>query len=131
MVQLKILSGKKAGSSWDARHFPVSIGRSANSALQLEEPGVWEDHLKISLDPAEGFVVETHANALASINGQPIQRAVLRNGDMIEIASVKLRFWLSEAPQRGQGIREAFVWATIALVCFAQIALVYWLLNEQ
>ena len=131
MVQIKILSGKKAGSSWETRHFPVCIGRSANSNLQLEEPGVWDEHLKISLESAEGFVVETYANALASINGQSIQRAALRNGDVIEIGSVKLQFWLSEARQRGQTVREAFVWSVISLVCLGQIALVYWLLTIE
>jgi predicted component of type VI protein secretion system len=131
MVQLKILSGKKAGSSWDARHFPVRIGRSAESDLQLEEAGVWDDHLKISLAAVEGFLVETQSNAIASINGQPIQHAALRNGDTIEIGSVKLQFWLSEAPQRGQAVREAFVWTVISLVCLAQIALVYWLLTSE
>ena len=131
MVQIKILSGKKAGSSWETRHFPVGIGRSANSNLQLEEPGVWDEHLKISLESAEGFVVETYANALASINGQSIQRAVLRNGDVIEIGSVKLQFWLSEARQRGQTVREAFVWSVISFVCLGQIALVYWLLTIE
>jgi hypothetical protein len=131
MVQFKILSGKKAGSSWDARHFPVHIGRSANSDLQLEEAGVWDDHLKISLNAVEGFLVETQTSAFASINGQSIQHATLRNGDTIEIGSVKLRFWLSEAPQRGQTLREAFVWTVISLVCFAQIALVYWLLTKE
>jgi pSer/pThr/pTyr-binding forkhead associated (FHA) protein len=131
MVQFEILCGKKAGSSWDARRFPVRVGRSANSDLQLEEPGVWDDHLKVSLDPAEGFVVETQANAIAGINGQPVERAVLRNGDVIEIGSVKLQFWLSAPRQRGQGVREAFVWTLITLVCLAQIALVYWLLQED
>jgi pSer/pThr/pTyr-binding forkhead associated (FHA) protein len=131
MVQFKILSGKKAGSSWDARRFPVRIGRSAGSDLQLEETGVWDDHLKVGLEPAEGFMIETQANALANINGQPIQRAALRNGDTIEIGSVKLQFWLSDAPQRGQTVREAFVWTVISLVCLAQIALVYWLLTKE
>jgi predicted component of type VI protein secretion system len=131
MVQFEILSGKKAGSSWDARRFPVRVGRSANSDLQLEEPGVWDDHLKINLHPGEGFVVETQANAVATINGQPTQRVVLRNGDTIEMGSVKLQFWLSKARQRGQVVREAFVWALITLVCLAQIALVYWLLQED
>ena len=131
MVQLKILCGKKAGSSWDARRFPFSVGRSANSTLQLEEAGIWEDHLKIGLNSSEGFVVETQANALASINGQPVQRAILRNGDTIEIGSVKLQFWLSQAPQRGQAFREAFVWIMIVLVCLAQIGLVYWLLTGE
>jgi pSer/pThr/pTyr-binding forkhead associated (FHA) protein len=131
MVQFKILSGKKAGSSWETRHFPVCIGRSANSDLRLEEPAVWDEHLKISLESAGGFVAETHANALASVNGHPIQRAALRNGDVIEIGSVKLQFWLSEARQRGQTLREAFVWSVISLVCLGQIALVYWLLTVE
>jgi predicted component of type VI protein secretion system len=131
MVQFKILSGKKAGSSWETRRFPVRIGRSAGCDLQVEEAGVWDDHLKVSLDPGEGFITETHANALASINGQPIQRAALRNGDTLEIGSVKLQFWLSEARQRGQGFRETFVWSMISLVCLAQIVLVYWLLTNE
>jgi pSer/pThr/pTyr-binding forkhead associated (FHA) protein len=130
MVQFKILSGKKAGFLWNARHFPVRIGRSASADLQVEEPGVWDEHLAVNLN-SEGFMVETQANALASINGQPIQRAPLRNGDTIEIGSVKLQFWLSEAKQRGQSVREAFVWTMISVVCFAQIALVYWLLTSE
>jgi hypothetical protein len=131
MVQFKVLSGKKAGSSWETRHFPVRIGRSAGSDLQLEEPGVWDDHLKVALETTEGFMAETQANALANINGQPIQRAALRNGDVLELGSVKLQFWLSEPRQRGQGFREALVWSVISLVCLGQIALVYWLLTKE
>jgi pSer/pThr/pTyr-binding forkhead associated (FHA) protein len=131
MVQFKILSGKKAGSSWETRRFPVRIGRSAGSDLQLEEAGVWDDHLKVGLEPGEGFMVETQANAFASINGQPIKRVALRNGDTLEIGSVKLQFWLSEARQRGQALRETFVWTVISLVCLAQIGLVYWLLTQE
>jgi hypothetical protein len=131
MVQIKILSGRKAGSSWDARRFPVRIGRSANSDLQLEEAGVWDDHLTLRLDPAEGFLLETHENALATVNGHPAPRTALRNGDTIDIGSVKLRFWMSEPRQRGQALREAFVWTLITAVCLAQIALVYWLLRAE
>ena len=131
MVQLKILSGKKAGSSWDARHFPVHIGRSANSHLQLEDPGVWDNHVRLSQDRNEGFVLETQANALASINGQPVERALLRNGDTIELGSAKLQFWLSQPRQRGQFLREAFVWALITAVCLGQVALVYWLIRAE
>jgi predicted component of type VI protein secretion system len=130
MVQFKILSGKKAGSLWEARHFPVRIGRSANANLQIEEAGVWDEHLKVSGD-ADGFIVETQGSAIASINGQPVQRAGLRNGDTIEMGSVKLQFWLSEARQRGQGFREVFVWSLLVLVCLAQIGLVYWLITRE
>lgn len=129
MIQFKILSGKKAGSSWDARRFPVHIGRSAKSDLQLEDDGVWDNHLKIELNRTEGFVLDTEASALASVNGQPIQHAALRNGDTIDLGSARLQFWLSEARQRGQRVREGFVWTVITIVCFAQIALVYWLMT--
>jgi len=130
MVQFKILSGKKAGSLWEARRFPVRIGRAANANLSIEEAGVWDDHLRVTVE-SEGFVLETQGGALASVNSQPVQRAALRNGDVIEMGSAKLQFWLSEARQRGQGFREAFVWTLVVVVCLAQIALVYWLLTQE
>jgi hypothetical protein len=129
MIQLKILSGKKAGVVWDARHFPVRIGRSAAADLQLEEHGVWDEHLRIGLNPAAGFVLETQPEALVTANGQPVQRAVLRNGDTLEIGSVKMQFWLKEARQRGLNLQEGLVWAVIALVTASQVALLYWLIR--
>ena len=129
MVQLKILSGKKAGTTWVARRFPVRIGRSAHSDLQLEEDGVWDDHLRIDLNPGEGFTLAAHSQALVAANGQPIQHAVLRNGDAIQIGSLKMQFWLGETRQRGLGIREGFVWTLLAAISLGQIALIYWLLR--
>ena len=55
MVQLQILSGKQAGALWVARRFPVHVGRAADNDLQLEEDGVWDEHLQLDFDPAEGF----------------------------------------------------------------------------
>src|SRR2546421_6766055 len=101
MVQLKILSGQKAGSIFKARRFPVRIGRSAKADLQLEEPGVWEQHLRLELNRAQGFVLVAEPNALVTVNSQPLQQVVLRNGDVIQIGSLKIRFWLGELRQRG------------------------------
>jgi pSer/pThr/pTyr-binding forkhead associated (FHA) protein len=129
MIQLKILSGKMAGTSFVARHFPVRIGRAASADLQLEEPGVWDEHFQITLAGKEGFLVETHLNALATVNGQPAQQSPLRNGDVIEIGSLKIQFWLGEATQKGLKIREAFVWFMIAAVTLVELALIYWLIR--
>jgi pSer/pThr/pTyr-binding forkhead associated (FHA) protein len=127
MVQLRILSGKKAGSSWDARRFPVRIGRSAVCDLQLEEHGVWDEHFQILFNPAAGYVLEAHPEALVTANGQPVQRAVLRNGDTLEIGALRLQFWLGDVPRRSLRVSEWFVWAIIAAISLGQIALVYWL----
>jgi len=129
MLELKILSGKKAGTRWVARRFPVRIGRSSTADLQLEENGVWDQHLHLDFCPAEGFVLSAQPNALATVNGQPVQRTILRSGDAIEIGSLKMQFWLGEARQRGLRLREWLTWAAIAAIALGQIGLIYRLLK--
>ena len=129
MVQLKVLSGKKAGTAWVARRFPVRIGRSAKADLQSEESGVWDQHLQLDFDPAAGLVLTAQPDAMASVNGQSVQRAVLRNGDAIDIGSLRLQFWLSETRQMGLRYREGLTWAAIAAISLGQVALIYWLIR--
>ncbi len=129
MVQLKVLSGQKAGTVWEARRFPVRIGRSAGADLRLEEAGVWDDHLRLGFDRSEGIVLNAQADALAFVNGQPARQTVLRNGDVIEIGSLKMQFWLSETRQTGLRFREGITWASIAAICLGQVGLIYWLLR--
>jgi len=77
----------------------------------------------------KGFTLATAPNALAAVNGEPVQTAILRNGDIITVGSAKFQFWLAAARQRGPHLREAFVWALLVAVTAAQFALIYWLLR--
>ena len=129
MVQLKILSGKTAGDLWLARRFPVRIGRAASCALELEEPGVWDSHAQLQFSRKEGYVLQTEPNALASVNNQPVERTVLRNGDLVQLGSVKLQFWLSAPRQVGLRYREWLTWTAITVISLGQMALIYWLLR--
>jgi hypothetical protein len=128
MVQFNILSGKKAGACWVTRHFPVHIGRAPGCDLQIEEPGVWDQHLQLDFIPADGFVLSTQPDALATVNSQPMQESVLRNGDLIEAGSLKLQFWLSETRQAGLRLRESLTWMAIAAICLTQIVIIYLLI---
>ena len=129
MVQLKVLSGKKAGTGWVARRFPVRIGRSSAADLQLEESGVWDQHLQLDFNPQEGIFLNAQPEALTAVNGQPVRQTVLRNGDAIDIGSLRMQFWLSENRQAGLRVREGLTWAGIAALSLGQIGLVYWLLR--
>jgi sulfur carrier protein ThiS len=129
MVQLKILSGKKAGTAWVARRFPVRIGRSPGADLQLEGSGVWDEHLQLDFNPAKGIVLSAQPNALVAVNGQAVQQTVLRNGDSIDIGSLKLQFWLAETRQTDLRLREGFTWAAIAAISIGQVALIYGMLR--
>lgn len=129
MLQLSILSGRKAGVSWVSRRFPVRIGRALGADLRFEEDGVWDEHLKIDLQGTEGFLLSTQGDALASVNGQPVRQTLLRNGDTIEIGSLQFQFWLAQTRQTGLRLREALTWIGIAAISLSQIALIYWLLR--
>jgi len=130
VIQFQILSGKQAGVFWNARRFPVQVGRSVNSDLKLDDDGIWDEHFRITLNPAEGFTLSAHPGAIVTINQEAVESARLRNGDVITAGSAKLCFRLSDNGQRGLRLREWFVWALIVGVCLSQVALIYWLLQQ-
>lgn len=129
MIQLQILSGKMAGTRWTARRFPVRIGRGTSNDLQLVEDGIWDQHLELHFDRSEGFSLAALSDALLTLNHDRVAAARLRNGDLIEIGSVRLRFWLGEVRQHGLRLREAVVWGLVTVMSLGEIALIYWLLQ--
>ncbi len=129
MLLLQILSGDSAGIFWDARRFPVRIGRAAGNDLQLEDDGVWDEHFQVTLNPTEGFVLSVHPGALVTINQTPASTVRLCNGDVITAGSVQLCFRLSETRQRGLRPREWFVWTLVFGVILGEAALIGWLLR--
>jgi hypothetical protein len=128
-AQLRILSGKKAGILWEARRFPVRIGRAPTADLKLEEAGVWENHLRLEFIPAQGILLRTEPEAWVQVNGQVVDQAVLRNGDAIEFGAVRLQFWLGETRRASLRLREGFSWSVIVVVSVVQVGLIYWLLR--
>jgi predicted component of type VI protein secretion system len=128
MIQLDVLSGKKAGSRTVVRHFPFRVGRAPENHLQLDDDGVWDRHCALEIHDGQ-FNLTLAPDALVAINGGPLQNQPLRNGDTITIGSAKLQFWLAPARQRGLRARELFVWALVVLVTLGQFVLIYWLLG--
>jgi hypothetical protein len=129
MVQLSILSGKKAGNQTIVRRFPFCIGRSLESNLQLSDDGIWENHLTLEFQDPEKFVAQTAPGALVTVNQQPVQTATLRNGDIISLGCVKLQFWLAATSQRSLKLRETMVWGLLAAITASQLVLIYWLIR--
>jgi pSer/pThr/pTyr-binding forkhead associated (FHA) protein len=125
MIQLTPLNGKTAGTPVVARRFPFVVGRDRAAGLRLEEPGVWERHLELTVSVSEGVVLQSHPAALTLLNGQPIQKARLRSGDLIEAGPARLRFDLGPTRQRGLRLREGLLWLGLATLAGAQFLLIY------
>jgi pSer/pThr/pTyr-binding forkhead associated (FHA) protein len=130
MIQLNILSGKKADSQTVVRHFPFRIGRAPQNDLQIEDDGVWDSHLTLELNHENKRITLAVApNAFAAINNHAVQSAPLRNGDIVSFGSAKIQFWLATVKQKGLRSRELFVWIILIAVTGAQFFLIYWLLR--
>lgn len=130
MVQFEVISGKQAGLFVQARRFPFHIGRSAQSDLRLDDPGVWDDHATLLLDDNHDFIVKTGSHAVISVNSDHGESFVVRNGDSIEIGGARLRFWMAEARQSRLRSFEVMVGLTIVAVTLTQLAVINWLLRQ-
>jgi pSer/pThr/pTyr-binding forkhead associated (FHA) protein len=111
-----------------ARHFPVRVGRIVESSLCLDEPGVWDRHFELALEFPGGVRLKSNSEAITWVNGERVGDALLRAGDLIEIGSVQMRFWLSPTRQRSLRVRETATWLMFGLLSLGQIGLIYWLL---
>ncbi len=127
MVQLRFLSGKRAGQGVLVPRLPWKIGRASGNDTQLDDFGVWDRHLELGLDEDDRIVAVVQSHASGLVNGSDFTRQILRNGDLIELGSAKIRFWLSDPRQFELKWREAIIWAALVGLGFGQIALVYWL----
>jgi len=125
MIEISVLNSRAVGKTVAARRFPFGIGRHKASGLCLEEPGVWDRHLELDLQPGAGVTLTVAPEAKATVNGQSVQTARLRNGDVIEIGAVRLRFTLAATRQRDLRLREGLTWLAWAALSAAQIGLLY------
>jgi pSer/pThr/pTyr-binding forkhead associated (FHA) protein len=128
VVQLQLLTGNRSGTIFRSTHFPIRAGREPESDLPLDDPGIWQRHFVIDCS-SEGLVLEAEAEALLSVNDALVQRAVLRNGDIITLGALKIRFSLSPVRQSSLALREWLTWIALAALCLGQIALVYELIR--
>jgi len=129
MVQLNLLSGPQAGARWVARRLPICLGRSSTAQIQLDAPGVWDEHARLDFTPQEDFRLRALGDGFLAVNGALVCDALLRNGDRIRLGSAELQFWLAETRQRPLWWREGLAWMGIVLFTSGQLALLYWLLR--
>lgn len=130
MIQFQVLSGKQAGNDIVARRFPFVIGRDAASHWRVDDEGVWDRHVTVTFDRSEGYGYTAQEGATLIVNSEPPSTSgFFRNGDVVDIGVLKVRFWLERAPRRSTRFREILTWTLLVLLFAAQLALIYALLQ--
>ncbi len=131
VINLQVLQGKAAGLNYQTGRFPLRVGRAADDDLRLPDLGVWDHHITITLRD-EGYHYQVPESALLLVNSERSDSGRLRNGDLLELGSAKLRFWLAAAHQPGLAIREGMAWLfMVALTAFQLWLLLKWLPTPQ
>jgi predicted component of type VI protein secretion system len=77
------------------------IGSGPRAMLRLTEPGIVDRHALIELRHGSYYVCDVSESGGVRVNGHVVRETRLVAGDLIELATVKLRFEpVSETPQR-------------------------------
>ncbi|MGZ4988480.1 MAG: FHA domain-containing protein [Limisphaerales bacterium] len=129
MIQLHILSGKKAGATISVSQFPFQVGRTPASSFALDDAGVWEQHFTISWPTVQSLMLIANPKAVTLINGAKVNESALREGDLIEAGAVKMRFGFEPVRQKSLMTREILTWIGLAALSLGQVALIYQLLR--
>ncbi len=129
MIQLHILSGKKAGATISISRLPFQVGRAATNGLVLDDPGVWDQHFEIEWPSADALILHSNKKAVTVVNGGTVKESALHEGDLIEAGGVKLRFGFEPVRQKSLLPRELLTWIALGALSLGQIALIYQLLR--
>ncbi|WP_269531143.1 FHA domain-containing protein [Chitinimonas sp. BJYL2] len=77
----------------------TTVGRKPHNDLQIDNLAVSGEHARICRVGADVFAEDMQSTNGTMVNGQPIQRQLLQDGDLVEIGRYKLKF-ISEAAPR-------------------------------
>ena len=90
---LIVLSGQKLGQMFRIEQAETLIGRAENVAISFPDDSISRRHAKITQGEGEPWIEDLRSANGTIINGERIDRAVLRDGDKIRIGrTVILKF---------------------------------------
>jgi pSer/pThr/pTyr-binding forkhead associated (FHA) protein len=70
----------------------VMIGRSEQSDIALADPGVSRNHARIIREGDDFIVEDLRSTNGTEVNGQPIRRRRLADGDVVKLANSTLQY---------------------------------------
>jgi pSer/pThr/pTyr-binding forkhead associated (FHA) protein len=95
---LEIKRGPNAGSRFQLDQATTSAGRHPNSDIFLDDVTVSRRHAEFRVDNADVQVVDVGSLNGTYVNCEPVDSAVLANGDEVQIGKFRLAF-LTGTPQ--------------------------------
>jgi diguanylate cyclase (GGDEF)-like protein len=87
---LIVLAGENLGQMFPVRDTETVIGRAADASVRLKDDGVSRRHAKILHSEGQVVVEDMKSANGTLVNGQRVDRAVLQDGDKIQVGSTTI-----------------------------------------
>jgi diguanylate cyclase (GGDEF)-like protein len=95
--RLIIVSGLLLGHQVEIEDEPVTIGRGSDCTISLPHPSVSRLHCRIWREDNRYHIQDLESTNRTFLNGKPVMRAELRDGDQIGVGSNALKFFIGES----------------------------------
>lgn len=95
--RLIVVSGMLLGVQVELADEPIVVGRSSECTLSMPHPSVSRQHCRIWREGA-GFMIEDLGSTNRTyLNGKPVQRARLHDGDQISVGNNAIKFFVGSS----------------------------------
>ena len=91
-ASLVLIQGGQPIRTWPLATAELTIGRAEQSDIPLTDPGVSRNHARVVREGDDFIVEDLRSTNGTEVNGQPIRRRRLANGDMLKLANSTLQF---------------------------------------
>lgn len=76
----------------------LTIGRKPQNDIQIDNLAISGEHAVVVTILADSFLEDMNSTNGTLVNGQPIKKHFLRNGDVIELGKYKLKYMADQQP---------------------------------
>ena len=78
----------------------MSIGRRPSNDIQIDNLAISGEHAAVVTILNDSFLEDLNSTNGTLVNGQPIKKHFLKNGDVVELGKYKLKYIAEHAPQQ-------------------------------
>ena len=79
----------------------ITIGRRPGNDIQIDNLAISGEHAAIALEHGERMLEDLESTNGTQVNGQPVRRHLLKNGDVIELGKYRLKYLDDALLQKG------------------------------
>ncbi len=92
ITRLMVRVGGKQGVKYPLYKETMTIGRAADSDIQIRRQYISRHHARLRQDDGETFIEDLGSRNGVLVNATPVERQQLRNGDLVDIGRIQFKY---------------------------------------